>query len=129
MELQQVEEKVNQQVSKLEDTLAVYLLEIKQENDSLLQQLDNREIGTDRKEKNTNIVNTKVMPEKQEKDRSPIKFSPIEKTDEMTDTVESSLTSQVLHLKEKGYTVEKIAKELDKGKTEIELLLKFYHKK
>lgn len=38
---------------------------------------------------------------------------------------ESTLLEQVLALKEQGFTEEKIAQKLNKGKTEIELLLKF----
>ncbi len=45
------------------------------------------------------------------------------------DTVEQSLTAQILHLSQKGMTSDEIAKKLDKGKTEIELLLKFQQKK
>lgn len=38
---------------------------------------------------------------------------------------QSSLIDQVLYLKNQGMTIEEIARKLDKGKTEIELLLKF----
>ncbi|WP_396652991.1 DUF6115 domain-containing protein [Metabacillus arenae] len=37
-----------------------------------------------------------------------------------------SLTKQTIHLYEKGYSVEEIAKKLNKGKTEIELIIKFH---
>ncbi|MBS8263488.1 hypothetical protein DYI25_03415 [Mesobacillus boroniphilus] len=36
-----------------------------------------------------------------------------------------SFIDQVLHMKKQGLTIEEIARDLDKGKTEIELLLKF----
>lgn len=129
--LQQAEENVNQQVNRMEDTLAVYLLEMKQENESLIQQLNDGEIRKEEKEvnRNTNTANKKMIQEEMNYANPPENFSTVENSDEITDTVESSLTSQVLHLKEKGYTVEQIAKELDKEKTEIELLLKFYRKK
>ncbi|WNF24504.1 hypothetical protein [Mesobacillus jeotgali] len=39
--------------------------------------------------------------------------------------IQSSLFDQVLHMKNQGMTIEEIARKLDKGKTEIELLLKF----
>ena len=44
------------------------------------------------------------------------------------DNVESeqlSFVDQVVHMKKQGLTIEEIARDLDKGKTEIELLLKF----
>ncbi|QED47569.1 hypothetical protein [Cytobacillus dafuensis] len=44
------------------------------------------------------------------------------------DFQEQSLLSQVLHLKEQGYSEEAIAQKLNKGKTEIALLLKFNQK-
>ncbi|MDF2607713.1 MAG: hypothetical protein K0S34_1909 [Bacillales bacterium] len=39
--------------------------------------------------------------------------------------ITQSLTAQALLLLQKGFTIEQIAKELNKGQTEIELLLKF----
>jgi hypothetical protein len=39
-----------------------------------------------------------------------------------------SFIDQVLYMKKQGLTIEEIAKDLDKGKTEIELLLKFRQK-
>ncbi|MCM3572746.1 hypothetical protein M3172_06050 [Mesobacillus subterraneus] len=36
-----------------------------------------------------------------------------------------SFVDQVVHMKKQGLTIEEIARDLDKGKTEIELLLKF----
>jgi hypothetical protein len=47
------------------------------------------------------------------------------------DNVESkelSFVDQVVYMKKQGLTIEEIAKDLDKGKTEIELLLKFRQK-
>ncbi|MBS4189258.1 hypothetical protein KHA94_03360 [Bacillus sp. FJAT-49705] len=44
------------------------------------------------------------------------------------DFQEQSLLSQIFHLKEQGHSEESIAKKLNKGKTEIALLLKFNQK-
>ncbi|WP_066173088.1 DUF6115 domain-containing protein [Bacillus marinisedimentorum] len=41
------------------------------------------------------------------------------------DTVFSSVESQAFHLHEQGYSAAEIAKKLNRGKTEIELILKF----
>lgn len=49
--------------------------------------------------------------------------------DEISDRLEESLPLQAIKLKEKGYTVTQIAKQLEMGKEEIELLLKFQGKK
>lgn len=40
-------------------------------------------------------------------------------------TVSHNLDNQIIHLRKQGYKIEEIAKMLNKGKTEIELLLKF----
>ncbi len=40
-------------------------------------------------------------------------------------TVNHNLDDQIIHLRKQGYKIEEIAKMLNKGKTEIELLLKF----
>lgn len=42
--------------------------------------------------------------------------------------VEASLESQVLKLYADGLSIDEIAKKLDCGKTEAELIIKFYHK-
>ena len=44
------------------------------------------------------------------------------------DLKQLSFIDQVLHMKKQGLTIEEIARDLDKGKTEIELLLKFRQK-
>ncbi|RYL95318.1 hypothetical protein EWI07_02090 [Sporolactobacillus sp. THM7-4] len=48
--------------------------------------------------------------------------------EEMHDTVEESLYVQAVKLQKKGYTVTEIARQLNRGKGEIELLLKFQGK-
>ncbi len=45
---------------------------------------------------------------------------------EAPDEVFSSVDSQVLYLREQGFSAAEIAKKLNKGKTEIELILKFH---
>lgn len=48
--------------------------------------------------------------------------------DDVQDTFEESLLSKAVKLQKKGYNVTEIAKTLDRGKGEIELLLKFNEK-
>lgn len=45
------------------------------------------------------------------------------------DEVETSLTANILSLANQGYTIDEIAKELKCGKTEAELIIKFYQDK
>lgn len=52
--------------------------------------------------------------------------SELPKTQENVNTVyQESLASQIRNLKDQGYSLEEIAQKLKKGKTEIDLLLKF----
>jgi hypothetical protein len=53
------------------------------------------------------------LPQKQEKSNS---------------VQQESLASQIWNLKDQGYSLEEIAQKLKKGKTEIDLLLKFQGK-
>ncbi|MCA0983301.1 hypothetical protein LCL89_04465 [Halobacillus yeomjeoni] len=39
-----------------------------------------------------------------------------------------SIQSQIMDMKNRGYSIDEIAKKLDRGKTEVELLLKFHQK-
>lgn len=132
-QLQQVEDNVNQQVNELQDSLAVYLLEIKEENEFLVQQLDHLDVQSQKDQESTreesSIQEEKTTDNKHEAETNQSTFSAIESSDVVPDAVESSITSQALYLKEKGYTTDEIAKKLNKGKTEIDLLLKFYQKK
>ncbi|WP_163579897.1 DUF6115 domain-containing protein [Gracilibacillus saliphilus] len=124
-----VEDNVNQQVKNIEDTLAVYLVELKEENEKFVQQVEkfnsNNSDNNNQKQhevrKSVKEVNTPKQSTKE--------YQPISHVEQVEDVVERSTTASVLHLHEKGYTVDEIAKELDKGKTEVELLLKFQQKK
>ncbi len=46
-----------------------------------------------------------------------------------TDQVETSLQSKVIYLHDQGHSIENIAKKLNCGKTEVELLIKFNQSK
>ncbi len=125
-----VEDNVRQQVKNIEDTLAVYLVELKEENKNFVNQVE--------KFNNVKPENNRNKQEHQQI-RQPItdfdtpknttEYQPISPVEEVEDVVESSTTASVLHLHEKGFTVDEIAKKMDKGKTEVELLLKFQQKK
>jgi hypothetical protein len=52
----------------------------------------------------------------------------IDSQDNAAEPAQLSFIDQVLHMKKQGLTIEEIARDLDKGKTEIELLLKFRQK-
>ncbi|GAB2563325.1 hypothetical protein [Gracilibacillus alcaliphilus] len=132
-----MEQDIKEQAKAIEDTLAVYLIDIRQENNELLQRLENaRHIQTETEQPVNNVAEdpqpATEAPVEQEPvadlPLSPPDFQPITVDDKVEDKVEQSLAAKALHLQAKGYTVEEIAKQLNKGTTEIELLLKFQQK-
>lgn len=125
-----VEENVNQQVKNIEDTLAVYLVELKQENENFMKQVEKfhePKHKVENKSEKQQVSKQRVEMVNTYSDTTG--YQPISDVEQVEDVVEHSITASVLHLYEKGYTVEEIAKQLDKGKTEIALLLKFQQKK
>ncbi|MFC4404552.1 DUF6115 domain-containing protein [Gracilibacillus xinjiangensis] len=132
-----IEDNVNEQINKLEDTLALYLVEMREENDNFTKELfsmqnkqkRNEQVsdGTkDNKNQSDNIENASSTDTHIKKNDYP-DFEPLTQIDKK-DIVEQSETGQILHLYNNGYSIEEIAKRMDKGKTEIELLLKFQQK-
>ncbi|WP_208592541.1 DUF6115 domain-containing protein [Gracilibacillus suaedae] len=126
-----VEDNVNQQVKNIEDTLAVYLIELKEENEKFVQQVGQFNSDTSDQHSHNQMQNEvrKSVEEVNTPKQTTKEYQAISHVEQVEDVVERSTTASVLHLNEKGYTVDEIAKELDKGKTEVELLLKFQQKK
>jgi hypothetical protein len=54
-----------------------------------------------------------------------VELTELDPQENKEEVIQSSLIDQVLHMKNQGMSIEEIARKLDKGKTEIELLLKF----
>ncbi len=130
--MEQIEINVNQQVKNMEDTLAIYLVEIREENERFMKQIERVDLSEQPKQvKNSDKENSSSEdPQSKNRKQQQVKeYQPISTIDSVEDVVESSSTASVLHMQEKGYTVDEIAKKLNKGKTEIELLLKFQQKK
>ncbi|WP_226034921.1 DUF6115 domain-containing protein [Aquibacillus saliphilus] len=132
------ESEKRQHVKEVEDLLAVYLLEIKDENDKLLSAINHSdEVKSEDNEpiKTTEVVNKKNNTNKQTNSKlyqAEVRNEPAEYTppsvDDVQDTVEQSITGKVYTLYDQGESVESIARKLDCGKTEIELMLKFHRK-
>ncbi len=135
----QVETSVNQQQKQLEDTLAVYLLEIQEENKALIQTIEKLEKSNNLEKRNNNDdvpvpspkkntpLEKEKAPSEAEENRSPIYSPPISNLKE--EKVESSREAQIYHLHDLGYSIDEIAKKLNTGKTEVALILKFHQKK
>ncbi|WP_240335286.1 DUF6115 domain-containing protein [Paraliobacillus sediminis] len=126
-----------QQQKEMEELLAVYLLEIREENEKVVSMLTSEK-------NNKQVKNATHPPEvKNEQKDAYEKTDPIQqketfkeptvdyqppKVNESHDTVEKSLSAQVLSLYNQGESIESIARKLDSGKTEIELMIKFHKK-
>lgn len=101
-----------------------YLKEIKEENKRLLSYNNNE----DRILENEPVTNSKPKHKEHhllydETDSNHITDFLKEKPN---DSIETSIHAKVLQLYQKGLSVEEIAKQLDCGKTEAELIIKFY---
>lgn len=158
-----------QDTADLEKLFAVYLEDMKNENDRVIRALaesaekknTNRRKSTVRTARTQSAEVVSPVPSEQVKKGNEVPFHQILKkeetelqkqdrtqtpgtqqtidehtekgwvppVDEIGDRLEESLPFRALKLKEKGYTVTQIAKQLKMGKEEIELLLKFQGKK
>lgn len=121
---------------ELEEMLAVYLLEIREENDRLIdliqQDHEANPVKVETDNKKPHKVDKKAPVDRFEKDSSQFKeqgdanYTPLtEQLDYMQEPFKKSLQADVIERYEKGETVEDIAKALNKGKTEVELIIKF----
>jgi hypothetical protein len=152
--LLEVEERQEKAVKEMEDIISSYLLEMKEDNDRFIEQFqsvkqENFERSHVKVEKikqaaEKTLQDDSKKPEKREdtsgidnhsyKRHSAVKAYKQNTASEGNGTLvspqdesskEDSVYTQIQTLQEKGYPLEEIAKELGKGVTEIELLLKF----
>lgn len=114
----------NHQPEGIIDIFETYLDEIKEENRQLQSQF---------------VANKQSKYTEESENKTPTEKSPSymdfnhdstaqlnEKEDEQED-VSLSFEANVLHLRSQGLTVEEIAKKLNRGKTEVMLIVKFYN--
>ncbi len=107
------------QEQRLEQLLSNFLQEIKVENKQLQSQLNDKPPSPTNKEADTDPVThyaTKNYEDKIVGSSFPIK--------ETKDFFETSGEAEVLHFHQQGLTIEEIAKKLNRGKTEVELIIK-----
>lgn len=152
---QNLEKRQNELINEMDNAISVYLMEMKEENDRLISELKKPIVSQDsssyRKEEPAQT--SKEFPVK-EQEMEPRKFIPVKQaasaykkqktqhTEDKDDTalVEAELFStensvkeekltfeqQVINHYHNGKTIEEIAKMMGRGKTEIELLVKFH---
>jgi len=165
-----LEKKQERLMSEMDDTISVYLAEMKDENDRLIKELQNvspSELAATSVQQTVSFETQKErassLAEVEAKNESPLSLdkdariyvpktivanaysrqqqttttvvstpstpstpSPL-KVEQKERVKELTTEQQALSLAKQGKSAEEIAKQLQKGKTEIELLLKFHH--
>jgi uncharacterized membrane protein YgaE (UPF0421/DUF939 family) len=135
--VKEVETKQEKMIKDMEEAIAAYLLEFKEENekfiDTLTKTINRIELQNKKAEKAERqaVLPTYLPNIEQIKDQVDISMTHIthekvgsSKDAEMNKEMQS-IMQQALQLHRQGKTIEEIARILEKGKTEIELLLKF----
>ncbi|MFS0656302.1 Swarming motility protein SwrB [Bacillus sp. 179-C3.3 HS] len=149
--LKATEQKQRELLEETENTLAAFLMEVKEENEKLSKVAAasprslNEDLNTDLQlaeqpqsstESQQSIISEDPVPEhlsallsdvevQEEKVNVPDSSEDIEDTTPSVNEKEDTFQDQVKALYDRGLTLDEIAKELKTGKTEIELLLKF----
>ncbi|WP_456275471.1 hypothetical protein [Bacillus sp. AK128] len=141
----EIERKQGNLLKDMEDVLSSYILEMKEENEIFLQKVknDNPTLKSSESKAKKNVkkdpviqstINTiesqisnedlsVLLPNYGEEIEQPVSIKKTQQKDENIQSLPIGQQAKLLH--KKGLTVEEIAKQLDKGVTEIELFLKF----
>ncbi|MBX0356419.1 hypothetical protein [Halobacillus sp. Nhm2S1] len=127
---EELELRQKQVASEIEDLFTSYLMEIKEENrrmESLIEKKNSySDFHSSQKENKEEEIEGHSEKEIITTNGSSSSYSPPGL--HVMESYQPSFHSQVFELKEKGYSIDQIAKKMDKGKTEIELLLKIHQK-
>lgn len=126
-----IEKQHEEFMKEMDDAVSAYLFEIKDENNRLIEELalTNETSNLIKEEEKTpkdeipfspRLTVSKSAVAKLYQQSLPVKETVVDKT-------ELSPQDHVLALSNAGKSIEEIAKLLGKGKTEIELMLKFHH--
>lgn len=137
-----LEKKQRQLMTEMDNSITAYLTELKDENAKLIRQLDSRnqpKAHAKEKEQGTravveksqtsasiDLVSPAVPMSLALKSYQAVKTAPSEKKlPESNEAIEKDTRTIVTELHDSGRSIEEIAKLLGKGKTEVELILKF----
>lgn len=122
---------LNKQLRKKEDTTEIaqlfeaYLQEIKKENDRLQNDLKRY---THNKSDKPIVVQTEKKERILDHGMKDTEKEWLKHVEQVNDSLESSLEARVLQLHHQGLSVTDIAKKLDCGQTEAELIIRFHKK-
>jgi hypothetical protein len=127
--VKETEKRQQQMAEEMEQTFSAYLLEWKEENERFLKELT--DMLTNRTKADRKQSPSKVNATSTKEEALPNYFPNVDDVEDIVDIRHQampSLVEEAWQLFEQGKTIEEIAKILKKGKTEIELLLKFRQK-
>lgn len=135
---------------EIEESFTAYLIEIKEENERLTNMLEKNGHTVDVKDNSTGFFGEdkpKAEPIRNDKESNQASeqpslqpqetpgqynkeniYEPPSLSLEEQDSYEPSLQSKILQMFNEGYSTEQIAKQLDCGKTEVDLMLKFHQR-
>ncbi|PJY98636.1 Swarming motility protein SwrB [Bacillus vallismortis] len=122
-------------LEETENTLAAFLLELKEENEKLIENTDSLPSQADGEAQTPDLQDAKIYSERntvQEEENLPEHIegliTEVERQEESVNSDVQTFEDQVIDLYEQGYSASQIAQKLKSGKTEIELFLKFRSK-
>ncbi|WP_143415839.1 hypothetical protein [Geobacillus sp. E263] len=127
--VKETEKRQQQMAEEMEQTFSAYLLEWKEENERFLKELT--DMLTNRTKDDRKQSSSKADATSTKEEALPNYFPNVDDVKDIVDIRHQampSLVEEAWQLFEQGKTIEEIAKILKKGKTEIELLLKFRQK-
>lgn len=126
---QDVERKNEELMKEMDDAVSAYLFEMKDENNRLLEELSRRTSKFEGIEIKSQQLQDEVgfsTPTTISKTKVANLYKQSFKVEESEPTLKPiTLKEQVIQLSNSGKSTEQIAKQLGKGKTEIELMIKF----
>ncbi|MGG1228863.1 Swarming motility protein SwrB [Bacillus halotolerans] len=133
--VKETEKQQKKLLEETENTLAAFLLELKEENEKLIDNLDVPSVQTEEKQKEEH------QQAEQHSERGAVQeednalpehiegmINEVERAEENVNSDARSFEDEVMALYEQGYSAGEIAQKLKSGKTEIELFLKFRSK-
>ncbi|MGG3435464.1 swarming motility protein SwrB [Bacillus subtilis] len=133
--VKETEKQQKQILEETENTLAAFLLELKEENEKLI---ENKASSTSQSDEESQKPG--LQPSETYQERDPVQeaenlpehieglITEVDRREEIVNSEVQSFEDQVIELYEQGYSASQIAQKMKSGKTEIELFLKFRSK-
>lgn len=144
----QLENKQSKLMREMDDAITAYLAEIKDENEQLIEKLtvkmeqqekegalEEKLIDVEKDSAHTSSTTPVTMPQQTMRHYARKSYATIQQKtvpvdddrgeEEVVEEVALDDRTRAIQLSAEGLSIEEIAKELDKGRTEIELILKF----